>query len=166
MSCLPAGSGLSLLLGILFKIPPFESRESLTSQVSGAFWRVHPTSYFPRLLVCILSAGPQRFSPFPSPNTRSGSLLLPTPTPSTFPPRSLPPSPFVFAFFSLPSATEVSSLGHFSFVIFLSSVNCILIILYFFFLANIHLLVSTYLFGLSYLIQDDMFLDTPSCQKY
>jgi hypothetical protein len=39
------------------------------------------TSYFLRLPVSILSAGPQGFSPFPSPNTRSGSPLLPLPPP-------------------------------------------------------------------------------------
>ena len=109
-------SSLFLLSGISSKIPPFESWESLTSQVSGAFWGVPPTSYFLRLPVCILSSGPQGFSPFPSPTTRSGSPLPPLPhhTPSTFPPRSLPSSPLVIAFFSLLSGTEASSLGHFS----------------------------------------------------
>jgi hypothetical protein len=46
---------------------------------------VPPNSYFLRLPVCILSAGPQGFSPFSSPNTRSGSPLPPPhcpPTPS------------------------------------------------------------------------------------
>jgi hypothetical protein len=37
---------------------------------------------------------------------------------STFPHRLLPPSPLVIAFFSLPSGSEVSSLGHFSLLIF------------------------------------------------
>jgi hypothetical protein len=80
----------------------------------------------------------------------------------------------VIALFSLPSGTEASSLGHFSLLNFLSSVDCILGIIYvlgflfFFFIfcfvlfglvcffgggfvclflflfANIHLLVSTY----------------------
>jgi hypothetical protein len=36
----------------------------------------------------------------------------------------------VIAFFSLPSGTEVSSLGHFSLLSFLSSVDCILVILH------------------------------------
>ena len=59
------------------------------------------------------------------------------------------PSPLVVAFFSLPSRTGTSSLGPFSLLTFLSSVDCILGILYsffffFFFLANIHLLVGTY----------------------
>jgi hypothetical protein len=49
----------------------------------------------------------------------------------------------VTTFFSLPSGTEVSSLGPFSLLSFLNSVNNILGILYFFF-ANIHLVVSTY----------------------
>ena len=78
--------------------------------------------YFLRLPVSILSAGPQGFSPFPLPNTRSGSLYpqLP-PTPSTFPHKSLPPSPLVIAFFFLPSGTEASSLGHFSMLSLLNS---------------------------------------------
>jgi hypothetical protein len=43
--------------------------------------------------VSILSAGPQGFSPFPSPNPRSGSTLFPTP----FPPSThYPPSPVHF----------------------------------------------------------------------
>jgi hypothetical protein len=76
---------LSLLLGISSKVPPFESWESLTSQISSAFWRVIPTSYLQRLPASLISAGLQGFSPFPSPNTRSCSPPQP---PSTFPPRS------------------------------------------------------------------------------
>ena len=55
-------------------------------------------------------------------------LPLPThPPPSfTFPPRSLPPAPFVIEFFSTPMG-----LGHFSLLNFLSSVDCILVTLYF-----------------------------------
>ena len=45
----------------------------------GLFWKVPPTSYLLRFPVSILSVGPQGFSPFPSPNTRSGSLLPATP---------------------------------------------------------------------------------------
>jgi hypothetical protein len=93
--------------------------------------------YFLWLPVSILSAGPQRFSPFPSPNTRSGSPLPPPPhAPFTFSSRSHPPSPLVIAFFSLPSGTEASSLEHFSFFTFLSSVDCILGILYLFWLIS------------------------------
>jgi hypothetical protein len=96
------------------------------------------TSYFLRLPFFILSAG---FSPFPSPNTRSGSPLprprLAPPT-STFLLRFLHPSPLVIAFFSLPSGTEVSSFGLFNLLTFLSSVDCVLGILYFFWL------ISTY----------------------
>jgi hypothetical protein len=83
---------LSLLLGISSKVPPFESWESLTSQVIGAFWMVSPTSYLPRFPVSILSAGPQGFSPFPSPNSRSGSSLLPAPQPLSPPVPPLLPS--------------------------------------------------------------------------
>ena len=72
-------NSLSPLLAITSRVSPFEFSESLTSQVSGTFWRVPPTSYLLRLPVFILSAGLQGFSPFPSPNTRSGSLLPPLP---------------------------------------------------------------------------------------
>jgi hypothetical protein len=66
------------------------------------------------------------------------SMLFPHPIPDQFPlsPHSfppptltLPPSPLVIAFFSLPSGTEASLLGHFSLLTFLSSVDCILGIL-------------------------------------
>jgi hypothetical protein len=63
------------------------------------------TSYFLRLPVYILSAGPQGFSPFPSTNTRSGS---PIPHTSPHPPcplsilgSSFPTSSLVIAFLSL-----------------------------------------------------------------
>ena len=119
-------SSLSLLSDISSKVPPCESRDSLTSQVSGAFWGTPPTSYFLRLPVSILSDGPQGFSPFSSPNTRSGS-----PLPATVsPPKSFPLSPLEIAFFSLPSETEASLLGHFSLLNLLNSVDCILCILY------------------------------------
>ena len=42
---------LSLPSGISSKVPLFESWESLTSQVSGTFWRDTPTSYFLGFLV-------------------------------------------------------------------------------------------------------------------
>jgi hypothetical protein len=82
---------------------------------------------------------------FPHPIPDQVSLSAPTPHPLPCP-LSLPPSPLMIAFFCLPSGTEVSSLGHFSLVTFLSSVDCILVSWVFctFFLANIHLLVSTY----------------------
>ena len=73
-------SSLSLLSDISSKVP-------LRSLVhSGG----SPQTYLLRLPVSILSAGPQGFSPFPSPNTRSCSPI--TPTLSTFLPMSLPPS--------------------------------------------------------------------------
>ena len=89
-------SSLSLLSGISSKVPPLESWESLTAQVSGAFWEVPhpPISYFLRLPVYILSAGPQVFNPLSSLNTRSGFPLssLPTiPPPLSLPVPSLPP---------------------------------------------------------------------------
>jgi hypothetical protein len=103
-----------------------------------------PNLLFPEVAIYILSADPQGFSSFPLSNTRSGfPLPLDCPPPSTFPLRSLSPSQLVIAFFSLPSGTELSSFGHFSLLSFVRSVNCIWCILYFF-LANIHLLVSSY----------------------
>jgi hypothetical protein len=97
MSYLPSGGGLCKfpLPTVLhfIKGPSLgESWKSLTSQVSGAFWGVPPTSYFLTLPVSTLSTVPQGFSPFPSPNTKSGSLLLfphPVHIPSLVPP-SLP----------------------------------------------------------------------------
>jgi hypothetical protein len=53
----------------------------------------------------------------------STPLLL---TPFTFPPKSLPPSPLVIAFFYLPSGTEAPSLGSFSLLTFLSSVRVLI----------------------------------------
>ena len=141
-------SSLSLLSGISSKVPSYESWESLTSQVSGALWGDPPTSYFLRLPVYILSAGPQGFSPFLSPNTRF-------PSPHNLP-QVLPTLPTCECFLLSPSGTEASSLGHFSLLSFLSSVDSVLAILYIFvlyfivclfdclFMANIHLLVSTY----------------------
>ena len=82
-------SSLSLLSDIASKITPFESWESLISQVSGAFWKVPPTSYFLRLLVYILSAGPQGFSPFPNPIPDQVPSLPSWPSPQI--PPSLPP---------------------------------------------------------------------------
>ena len=130
-------SSLSLLLGNSSKVGTLWVTR-VTSQLSSAFWRVPPTSYFPRLPVSILSAGPQGFSTFPSPNTRSGSPLPPTPLPS---PLSLPGPciPTVIAFFSLPSRTEAYSLGHFGLLTFLSSVDCILGIPYPSHILSIHI---------------------------
>ena len=145
-------SSLSLLLGVWSKVPPFESLESLTSWVSGAFGGVSPNLLFSEV-TCLHSfcwpSGLQSFFPHPIPNKVSLSPppLPSSPTTSSFTPRFLPPSPLVIAFFSLPSGTEWSSPGHFSLLSFLISVDCILGILYFFVclfvFANIHLLVST-----------------------
>jgi hypothetical protein len=93
---------------------------------------VPPTSYFLRLLIYILSAGPQSFSPFPSPNTRSDSTLpLTVPTHTVHIPSQVPLSfpPQLFSSLSQ-SGTEASSLGHFSLLSLLNSVDCILCILY------------------------------------
>ena len=64
----------------------------------------------------------------------------------------------MIAFFSLQSGIEASLLGPFGLLTILSSVDWIFGILYF--LANIHLLVSTYHacpLGLSYLTEGDIF---------
>ena len=62
------------------KIPPFESWETVTSQASGAFWRVSPAPphiswgyLFPFFLLALMAS----FSLFPWISTRSGSPLLP-----------------------------------------------------------------------------------------
>jgi hypothetical protein len=130
MSCLPAGGGL-----YKFPLPtdptvghfikgPCESWESLTSLVHSAPFPPPPTSYFLKLPTFFLLA-------------LRASVLFPHPIPvqvpsslSTFPPKSLPPFPLMIAFFSLPSGTETSSLGHFSLLSLLNSVDCILCTLY------------------------------------
>jgi hypothetical protein len=75
-------SSLSLLLGISSKVPYYKFWKSLNSQVSDVFWEISPTSYFLKLPVYILSAGPHSFSPFPSPNTlligEGGNFTKPT----------------------------------------------------------------------------------------
>jgi hypothetical protein len=85
-------SSLFLLFGISSKVPPFESWESLSSQISGAFWMITPTFYFPELSASILSAGPQGFSPFHLPNTRPGSPLSPIPPSLVHFPSQVPPT--------------------------------------------------------------------------
>jgi hypothetical protein len=139
-------SSLSLLSDISSNAPPFESWESLTSQVSDAFWRVPPTSYLLRFPASILSAVPQGFSPFlsPIPDQVLLSLLL---TPIHFPSQGPPFLPLVIAFFSFPSGTEASLLGPFSFLTFESSVDSILGILYFFF-CGYYPLISEYMIHL------------------
>ena len=109
------------------KVPPYESWKSFISQDSGAFWGVSPTSYFlfPFFLLALTAS-----VLFPHPIPDQVSLSAPTPHPLPCP-LSLPPSPLMIAFFCLPSGTEVSSLGHFSLLTFLSSMDCILGILYF-----------------------------------
>ena len=67
-------------------------------------------------------------------------LLFPTLSP--FDPCIFFPLPSVITFFPLPSGTEVISLGAFGLLTFLSSLGCILGILYF--SARIHFFVSTY----------------------
>jgi hypothetical protein len=135
-------SSISLLSSISSKVSPFDSWEALTSQVSGAFCRVPTTSYFLRLPVSILSVGLQGFSPFPSPSTRSGSPhQVPSPSPLSLPGPSIPSHLWLLS--SLPQVglrrphLSTSACWHFEF--------CGLYLGYSVpFLANIHLLVSTY----------------------
>jgi hypothetical protein len=98
-------SSLSLLTGILYKVPPYESLESRTSQVSGAFWG----GGSPQPLIswgCLFTffcwaSGLQCFSLTQYQIRFSSSLHSPH-TQSTFPPKSFPLSPIVreIAFFS------------------------------------------------------------------
>jgi hypothetical protein len=91
--------------------------------------RGSPTSYLLRLTVSIHSAGPQGFIPV-SPTKPDHVPLFPSLSP--FPPRSLPHS-VTHDYFLLPSKrTEASSLGPFILLTFLSSTDCILVILYYF----------------------------------
>jgi hypothetical protein len=122
----------SLLSGISFKVPSFESWESLNSHVSGAFWRVS-NILFPEFACFHSFCWPSWLQFFSLTQYQISFPLSPPPskTLSTFPSRSLPPSPLVIGFFFLPSGNEVSSLGHFSLLSFLSSVNCILSIHFF-----------------------------------
>jgi hypothetical protein len=131
-------------------VPSFESWESLTSQISGAFWRVLSTSYLLRLPVSILSAGLQGFSPFTHSILDQVPLSPPHPNSLSL---SGPSLPLHLWLLSSPSqvGTRCLHLGPAACWPFLSSVNCILGILYYLFtfyvsmyLVNIHLLVSTY----------------------
>jgi hypothetical protein len=77
-----------------------------------------------------------------SPSKYLKMSLFSPPYPFSHPDHSFP-LPTMIVFFSLSSEFEAPSFGLFSWLSFLSSVYCILAILYFF-LANIPLLVSTY----------------------
>jgi hypothetical protein len=149
---------LSLLLGISSEVPLFESWESITSQVSGASCRVPQPHNFQGCLFPFFLLVLRASVLFPHPISDQVALFPRTPPPSTFPPSSLPPSPLVIVFFSLPNGTEASSFGPFSLLIFVSPVNYILSILYFFWLIFTYQWVHTMhvIFGLSYLTQDDL----------
>ena len=152
-------SSFSILSGISSKIPHF----SLTSQVSGGFWSTPcPTSYYQRLPVSIISAGPQSFSPFPSPNTISGSPLPPNTslsTPVHFP-SQFPPSIHTCDCFLLSPKCDWGILIWADQLVELYKF-CGLYLGYFgLFWANIHLLVCTYhgsFFGSELPHLDDIF---------
>jgi hypothetical protein len=135
-------SSVSQLWSISYKVSPFES---LTSQFSGALQRVPPTSYLQRLPVYILSAAPQGFSPFPSPNTTSGSSL--SPPYSIHFPSQVPPSLPTCDCFLLPPKWDWGVLiGPFSLLIFFSSVDRIMdSLVWFCFVSFCFWLTSTYL---------------------
>jgi hypothetical protein len=57
-------SSLSPMKGISSTVQSFESWEFLTSQVSGIFWRVPPTSYLLKLPISIPPPSPQEFQSF------------------------------------------------------------------------------------------------------
>jgi hypothetical protein len=134
-------SYLSLLSGISSKVPPFESWESLISQVSGTYWSVPRTSY---LLTPKVACFYSFLFLHPIPDQLPLSPFCFTHHQETSPLRLLCPSQVVIGFFSLSSGTEVSSLGHFSLLTFLSAVVCILGILYFCFVCLFVWLISTY----------------------
>ena len=143
---LPAGRGLSMFplptvrhLRLLQLIP-----DSLSPPRTLLHFRASPpTFFFPRLPVSILSAGPQGFSPFPSPHTRSVSPLPWFPhIPAHFPlqvPHFLP----TWDCFLLPPKWDWGvRCVHCSLLTFLSSVDCILGIKYFFWLISTYEYVS------------------------
>jgi hypothetical protein len=126
-------SSLSLLLGISSKVHPCESWESPTSQVSGVLrGRAPPNFLFPEV-TCLHSFC--RSSALQSFSLTQYQVRFP-PT-STFPLKSLRPSPLRIAFFSLP-------LEHFSLLSRMNSVDCILCILYDVLFCFVFWLIPTY----------------------
>jgi hypothetical protein len=148
---------VSFAEGGLYKFPLL----NIGHFISGPSLRGPRVSHHPSLW-CILEGPPNRLLPevacfhsffWPSgisvifPHWIPAQVPLSAPPQVHFPwqiPCTPPPPPLVAAFFPLPSGTETSSLWPFSLLNFLSSVDCILGIWYFYFLANIYLLVSTY----------------------
>ena len=127
-------SSHSLVMAASSKVPHFEPWESLTSQVC-VHSRVSPqppNSWGCLFTFFLLAFRASVLFDYPIPDQGSGFPLPSTllHTPSTYPPRSLPPSTIVIDFFSLPSVTEESSIGQFSFLRFFSSVDYILGIMY------------------------------------
>jgi hypothetical protein len=121
---------------------PLSPEIFFTSKVPGTFWRVAPPPTFWGCLFpfFLLALRPSVLFPHLIPDHVP---LFPSLFP--FPHRFLPPSPLVISLFSLLSGIEVSSLGPFGLLMFLSSVHSTLTILYFFGgMGNIHLMVSTY----------------------
>jgi hypothetical protein len=73
---------LSPLSGISSKIPPFESWESFTPQVSGTFWRIPPNLLSPELVCFHYFCWPSGISVIFSPSNIWSCSPLHTPIPS------------------------------------------------------------------------------------
>ena len=138
-------SSLSLLSGISWKVPPYESWESLTSQDSGALWGgppQPPISWGCNFIFFLLALRASVLFPHPISNQVPLYPPCPQPHPHLLPSSSLPPSPLVIAFFSLLSGTEASSLGHFSLLSLLNSVYSVCFNFYFILLLLIIIIIS------------------------
>ena len=154
MSCPPAGGGISKFplptIQHFIKGPSLGVRIVFHLPDLWCILGVLPTSLFPEV-ACLHSfcwpSGLQSFSltQYQIRFLSNPTVSHPNPHLHSLPSSSLPPFLLVIAFFSLPSGTEASSLGHFSLLSLLNSVDCILCTLNgFFSFFNIHLLVTTY----------------------
>ena len=142
-------SSLFRLSGILSKVPPFESWESLTSLVSGAFWRIPqpPMSWgcpFPFFLMALRTFPPSNTISGPSPH------YLPQPHAFSLPVPSFPPSRLWLLL--LPPKRD--------WALYLVD----LLKFFFFFLTSIYWRIDDMhiLLGLSYVTEDDIFYIHPS----
>jgi hypothetical protein len=126
-------SSLSLLLGIYLKFLSLILESLLPPRSLLHSGGSPPNLLFPEVARFHSFCWPSGLQSF---SFSQYQIRLPSPPnfppSSTFSSRSLPPSPLVIAFFSLPSGTEASSYGSFSLLTFLNSVDCILSILSFF----------------------------------
>jgi hypothetical protein len=114
--------------------------ESLSPPRSLVHSGMYPNLLSPQVACCLLALRASALFPHTIPDQVPVSPHLPP----TSTPISLPPSPLLISFFSLPSGAVASSLRHFSLLTFLSSVDYILGILYFFFFLFPFWLITTY----------------------